>query len=416
LCLAHYASAQHKDADASHQCQANEYYQKINNIPFSDYYGGSYISAKGKWIVYITGDQIKGRKSVAKQVGSNNFIAITGKYSFKTLTKNMDELNAFVLNKANDSVIGNINAFCLREDKNRIEMELGEYTEEKIQEFKSKVMNSPAIVFKKSAGRNQDSSPLKKDTSLKELVLSIEPKIFTSRNIGTAKVVLTNNTKDQILTGDHYFVERYDGKIWKKLKFFDGLAFYDIGYRVTPLNSKEFIVNLNPVSYNYAPGRYRVVKDVYVSRKKNFVTAEFIVESDPLDKLISAKIESKLKAEDFTLSIKPKTFKNSTMGKAKLVIANNTNEKALAGLQYFVDVYQDNNWKRLKFTEYIFWDLISIELKRLSSRELDVNLKSLPYTNKIQPYNYKPGRYRIIKEIISLDKKRHFISTEFTVK
>jgi hypothetical protein len=128
----------------------------------------------------------------------------------------------------------------------------------------------------------------------------------------------------------------------------------------------------------------------------------------------TSKIESKLKAEDFTLSIIPKNFKNSTIGKAKLVITNNTNEQALAGLEYSVDVYQENKWKRLKL--YIMFDLIGIELKPLSSRELDVNFKSLPYTNKIQPYNYKPGRYRIIKEIISSDKKRHFISTEFTVK
>ncbi|HEX8575972.1 MAG TPA: immunoglobulin-like domain-containing protein [Flavobacterium sp.] len=123
----------------------------------------------------------------------------------------------------------------------------------------------------------------------------------------------------------------------------------------------------------------------------------------------TSKIESKLKVEDFTLSIKPKTFKNSTMGKAKLVITNNTNEQALADLEYYVDFYQDNKWKRLKLNENILFTMIAIILEPLSSREIDVNFK-------IVPYNYKPGRYRIIKKLITKKNKHLPISTGFRVE
>lgn len=93
-----------------------------------------------------------------------------------------------------------------------------------------------------------------------------------------AKLVVTNNKREQITTGKLYFVEFYDGTNWKNLKFFDDMVFTDIGYEIKPSNSKEFIVDLNPVSYNYAPGRYRVGKVAYASTKKATITTELTVE------------------------------------------------------------------------------------------------------------------------------------------
>lgn len=123
-----------------------------------------------------------------------------------------------------------------------------------------------------------------------------------------------------------------------------------------------------------------------------------------------AKIETKLKVEDYTLSIEPKVFNNSTMGKAKLVIANNTKEHILAGLEYFVDIKEENTWKRLNINEGIIFESIGIDIQAFTARELEVNLKILPY-------NYKPGKYRITKElVVTSNKKKISVSTEFFVE
>lgn len=121
------------------------------------------------------------------------------------------------------------------------------------------------------------------------------------------------------------------------------------------------------------------------------------------------KTESTPKAEDFTLSIEPKVFNNLTMGKAKVVVTNNTNEKILTGLDFYVDFYEQNTWNRLNLHEGIIFDMVGVDIMPHSKRELEVDLK-------INPYTYKPGRYRITKPIITSNKKKREVTTEFTVE
>ncbi len=123
-----------------------------------------------------------------------------------------------------------------------------------------------------------------------------------------------------------------------------------------------------------------------------------------------ARIDSKIEVEDFTLSIEPIRFKNATMGKAKIVITNNTKEHVLAGTLYLIDFYEDNIWKRLDLNKNIVFEAIGYDINAFSSREFEVNLKILPY-------DYKPGKYRIIKDVIQTsNKKRVVISTAFFVE
>lgn len=160
------AAQKHQDADASHQQEANDYLGKINLasgigpglvdllIPrFPEVYGGAYIGDSGKLIVYIIGDFDKGKSAIAKIIGSKNFIAKPGRYSYNTLNKLMNELNAFLLTKPKSAINANFTMACVRDDKNQIIIELEELTDSKIDEFKRMVMDSPAIVFKKSSGR-----------------------------------------------------------------------------------------------------------------------------------------------------------------------------------------------------------------------------------------------------------------------
>ena len=122
------------------------------------------------------------------------------------------------------------------------------------------------------------------------------------------------------------------------------------------------------------------------------------------------KIESKLKVEGIALSIEPKRFKNSTMGKAKIVITNNTKEHILAGEIYYVDFKEENTWKRLNINDGVIFDLIGIDINAFTTRELEINFK-------VTPYNFKPGKYRISKEVTQTSKKKEIlISTEFIVE
>ena len=133
------------------------------------------------------------------------------------------------------------------------------------------------------------------------------------------------------------------------------------------------------------------------------------IESKPkVDTL--AKIESKLKVENFTLSIEPKIFNNSTMGKAKVVIANNTNKYVRTGLEFFVDFSEDNSWKRLNINEGVIIHLIAYDIKDFTTREFEINFKSTPY-------NFKPGKYRITKAVTqTATKTKILVSTEFIVE
>ena len=123
-----------------------------------------------------------------------------------------------------------------------------------------------------------------------------------------------------------------------------------------------------------------------------------------------AKIENKLKVEDFTLSIEPKIFNNTTMGKAKLVIANNTNKYVITGSEFFVDFYEDNSWKRLNINEGVIIHLEAFNIKDLTAREFEINFK-------ITPYNFKPGKYRITKTVTQTATKiKILVSSEFFVE
>jgi len=151
-------------------------------------------------------------------------------------------------------------------------------------------------------------------------------------------------------------------------------------------------------------GCQRIVQTGNIANTKIDSTTNTKIEVDTF-----AKIESTSKAENFTLSIEPKIFDNSTIGKARLVVTNNTNEKILTGLAYYVDLYEHNAWKRLNLHEDIIFESVGVDINPFSARELEVNLKILPY-------HYKPGKYRITKDIITVTKKQVLVSTEFTVE
>lgn len=153
------------EADASPQWEANEKLARLMKsfgttsnskneaLNFPDYYGGAYITEQGKLVVYIHRDDLeKQKEKITSLVGSGNVELKKADYSYAYLTDIMDQLNEFVINKKNPSVMANFNVFALMDKENRIVVELKDYNEEKIAVFKKLVLNSPAIKFVKSQG------------------------------------------------------------------------------------------------------------------------------------------------------------------------------------------------------------------------------------------------------------------------
>lgn len=154
------------DVDGSFQSKANGYLEKINNAfssthgrekngisDYPGYYGGAYINQMGKLVVLIKGGSAKGKENMINIIGSDDFITLPCEHSYKMLVKIMDDLNEFKLNKANGAKSTNFNTYGLSDVRNKIFIELDEFNDKKIEEFKKTVMNSSAIEFQKSSGR-----------------------------------------------------------------------------------------------------------------------------------------------------------------------------------------------------------------------------------------------------------------------
>lgn len=124
-----------------------------------------------------------------------------------------------------------------------------------------------------------------KDSLESRVSLVIIPeKLDDSELEESAKVLMTNNTNEKITTGEHYFIEHFNGDEWIKLPFFNEIAFHDVGYQLSPSESKEFYVNLYSNKYTYETGQYRVVKyylkrDYQQTKTENYIYAPFTIES-----------------------------------------------------------------------------------------------------------------------------------------
>jgi hypothetical protein len=155
------------ERDANVQWQAIQHYNKLNETfglsadndnsaaisKLPDYYGGAFINDQHKLVVYVTGDPAVSGQKITAITGSKDVILKPAKYSYKALTGIMDELNKIKLSSAGRVAAANFTTWALMDAENKIVVELEDFSDEKIKMFKSTILNSPAIEFRKSAGR-----------------------------------------------------------------------------------------------------------------------------------------------------------------------------------------------------------------------------------------------------------------------
>lgn len=115
----------------------------LDSTIYPDYYGGCYINENNDLVVYIVGDSIQSTSAIQTLSGDNRTITKVGRYSFNTLKEIMKTLEESAANEPNMA------GASLMDMENNIVVKLFDCSEDKINEFKTKVIDSPAIIFEK---------------------------------------------------------------------------------------------------------------------------------------------------------------------------------------------------------------------------------------------------------------------------
>ncbi len=129
-----------------------------NEHQYHSSFGGAYIKENGKMVVYITHNDVSYKQYLKNQLGPSNVIFKFCDYSYNDLLNVLDSLNRYLAKTPYDGL--NFRHFGLRNIKNRIEVSLIEYNEDRMKDFKQHVHNSPLITFVQGEGVLELHSPL----------------------------------------------------------------------------------------------------------------------------------------------------------------------------------------------------------------------------------------------------------------
>ena len=96
---------------------------------------------------------------------------------------------------------------------------------------------------------------------LENIVSMVVSEIDRSENQVT--VTIFNDSEYELMTGEHFTVEVFDGEYWRNVPWNDPyIAFVDIGYAIYSDDSMDFTKNLTLVN-PLASGLYRIRKSVF---------------------------------------------------------------------------------------------------------------------------------------------------------
>lgn len=123
---------------------------KSSNTVYPNYYGGNYINEEGRLVVLTVGDTIEFMNRIKTRVISDNFELEPCLYSYNYLLTTINNLNIFF-----DTIEGkkmlqelSISAFGLLDNKNQVFVDIKDLNSDKINQFKNKIMDTPAIIFR----------------------------------------------------------------------------------------------------------------------------------------------------------------------------------------------------------------------------------------------------------------------------
>jgi len=214
----------------------------------NDFYGGMFIDDSGQLVIYIVNSFIDNSRSdtsidayrnkIHNIINYDDFRIEIADYSWKELNSTMDELNEFKERNSNESVALKINIYFILDAENKIIVELDEFNDERVYEFKSLVNNSDMIERVESTGRvrNEEDDKLFNDLN-NDTFVYITPLEITQTS-GT--FILDNKSDKDFHFGKNFILEIKDDYIWKELDRFNNVIVSDIAIR---LPSGSSIVN-----------------------------------------------------------------------------------------------------------------------------------------------------------------------------
>ena len=128
---------------------------RMGEIIYSDTSGGIYINDDGNLVVLFT------HKARERNVNINNYLGGLSaddviiryvEFSDYELNNVMHILNTYRRNNPDCEITNNFNVFYTDTINNRVVVNLDEYSEDRIEEFKKNVLDTPIITFKESLG------------------------------------------------------------------------------------------------------------------------------------------------------------------------------------------------------------------------------------------------------------------------
>lgn len=153
-----------------------------------------------------------------------------------------------------------------------IEVTLAVNTDQWRNEFRQRIVDSPAIVFSGPEKPVVDNRMGRAD----EYGLSLRPKMnFYATNVKTVEFVLYNNSNQTATFGESHvitFSDEHD--TWYQQPEVGGV--FDIAHHVQPGDKCELVAALHPALMDYKPGTYRFLKHISVGNHRDILLmAEF---------------------------------------------------------------------------------------------------------------------------------------------
>ncbi len=127
---------------------------------------------------------------------------------------------------------------------------------------------------KRSEADSTMQSNLPKETEMK-VTMTSERSTYPALT-ERVDIIITNNTSIEYYIGDHS-IEFFNGSAWQKIPL--EILFHDLLITLLPHEAREFSIYLHPEQYNYAPGKYRVLKTIWSADEKYDITCEFYLDA-----------------------------------------------------------------------------------------------------------------------------------------
>jgi len=209
-------------------------------------------------------DTIQGTSPEADSVVSSDY-----KFTGESLEEIMDFLNKRIKETL---VRHNVPGWGVIDSENRIYVDMIVYNEEKIAEFRKYVMDSPIIVFREIKNRRPEGEDC--ETCGFKIVAS--PNTYR-KPLSKINVNISNdNDTGEGVSGEYFFIEYLNSGKWETVPL--NYSHNSIGYPVEAGKSRNIEVNLQPETYDYKAGSYRVYKTVSYNGKSYVLIAGFIIE------------------------------------------------------------------------------------------------------------------------------------------